>query len=343
MPISYPSGIIQEHKNTRSTASLFDVSHMGQIRLQGRNIAHYIESLSPIDLVNLPEGRQAYSFFTNEAGGIIDDFVAMHIASEYRIIVNAANKQTVLSILNQNKPTHCSVELLDTYSMIALQGPSASSALSQLAPKCRSMSFMDAGILYLDNIQCAVARSGYTGEDGFEISVQSSHIEHLARKLLEIEGVHPAGLGARDTLRLEAGLCLHGNDISPEISPVEAGLSWAIPATRRTGGRRAGGFPGAEPILSMLKRGSKQIRIGLMVNDRIPVRAKTLLETKSGIQIGKVTSGGFGPSVGIPIALAYVDTSATEVGSRLDAIVRNKRIEVTVAPLPFVPLRYYRN
>ena len=235
MPLNYPTGIIQEHKHTRESASLFDVSHMGQIRLVGRRAAAYLESTAPADIVGLAPGRQCYSYLTNHTGGIIDDFMVMNINSGYQMIVNAANTFSDLDVLQEACGRGCAVEHLSTHSLIALQGPFAAGALAEIAPEISDMRFMDVRTLELSGAPCTVSRSGYTGEDGFEISIPSECVEFLARALLQISGVQPAGLGARDSLRLEAGLCLHGNDIGPQISPVEANIAWAIPKVRRRG------------------------------------------------------------------------------------------------------------
>jgi aminomethyltransferase len=343
MPLNYPTGIIQEHNHTRQSASLFDVSHMGRILITGKDSTKSIESVSPIDLVGLSPGRQVYSFFTNSAGGIVDDFMAMNIDSTYQLIVNAANTSIDLDLLKTHAQSNCKIALVETHSLIALQGPYASTALSNLSPECSKMSFMDVRTLLLDGTLCTVSRSGYTGEDGFEIAAPSEDIECLTQTLLEIPGIAPAGLGARDTLRLEAGLCLHGKDISPQISPVEANIAWAIPAARRNGGIREGGFPGARPIFSLLEKGSSRFRVGIEPHGRTPLRSLTPLQTRNGRIVGEITSGSFGPSVQKPIAVAYVDISEKEPGTALHAIVRGKRLNATVVTLPFVETRYHQN
>jgi aminomethyltransferase len=343
MPLNYPTGIIQEHKHTRKSASLFDVSHMGQIRVVGDRAAACLESTAPADIIGLAPGRQCYSYLTNHAGGIADDFIVMNINSGYQLVVNAANTFSDLDILQEACRRGCEVEHLSTHSLIALQGPLASGALAQIAPEISHMRFMDVRAVELGGSPCTISRSGYTGEDGFEISIPSDSVESLARALLQIPGIRPAGLGARDSLRLEAGLCLHGNDIGPQISPVEANIAWAIPKVRRKGGAREGGFPGAAPVLSMLAEGPPRVRVGIRADGRAPVRAQTQLETSVGKAAGEVTSGGFGPSIGGPVAMAYVDPKWASPGTQLWAIVRNKHLPVTVAPLPFVPLRYHRS
>ena len=343
MPLNYPTGIIQEHKHTRELASLFDVSHMGQIRLIGSSAATCLESVAPTDIIDLAPGRQCYSYLTNHVGGIVDDFMVMNINSGYQMVVNAANKFSDLDVLREGCRRGCAVEHLSTHSLIALQGPFAVTALAQLAPQISEMRFMDVRTLQLDGTPCTVSRSGYTGEDGFEISICSDSVESLTRALLQISGVQPAGLGARDSLRLEAGLCLHGNDIGPQISPVEANIAWAIPKVRRRGGIREGGFPGAASILSMLDAGPPRVRVGIRTDGRAPVRAQAPLETSDGKAVGEVTSGGFGPSIGGPVAMAYVAPEWAPPGTQLWAIVRNKRLPVAVTSLPFVPLRYHRS
>ena len=301
------------------------------------------ESTAPADIIGLAPGRQCYSYLTNHAGGIVDDFMVMNINSGYQMVVNAANTFSDLDVLREACEGDCTVEHLNTHSLIALQGPFAATALAEITPEITSMRFMDVRTLNLGGALCTISRSGYTGEDGFEISTPSECVEFLARALLQISGVQPAGLGARDSLRLEAGLCLHGNDIGPQISPVEASIAWAIAKTRRRGGIREGGFPGATPLLSMLDDGPPRMRVGIRTDGRAPVRAQTPLETPDGKPAGEVTSGGFGPSVGWPVAMAYVVPKWALLRSQLCAIVRNKRLPVTVAPLPFVPLRYHRS
>ena len=342
MPLHYTTGIIQEHKHTREAVSLFDVSHMGQILISGEHAGKYLESVAPANILGLASGRQCYSYLTNDGGGIIDDLIIINVGPSYLLIVNAANKHTDLTMLREHCRINCEVELDKNRSLLALQGPSAESSLCRLAPETSRMAFMDICSVELAGISCIVARSGYTGEDGFEISTPSDQVESLARTLLQLPSVRPAGLGARDSLRLEAGLCLHGNDINPEISPVEADIGWAIPKIRRRGGQRAGGFPGADHILSMLDEGPSRIRVGIQATGRTPVRAQTRLETLNGQFAGEVTSGGFGPSVGGPVAMGYVRPSLAMPGTQLQAIVRNKQLLVTVEKLPFVPLRYHR-
>jgi aminomethyltransferase len=343
MPLNYPTGIIQEHKHTRDAASLFDVSHMGQIRLVGSRAAACLESVAPADIIGLTPGRQCYSYLTNDAGGIVDDFMVMNINSGYQIIVNAANTYSDLHLLKEVCGRGCEVEHLDTYSLIALQGPSAAAALSELAPETSDMRFMDVRTLELNGMSCTISRSGYTGEDGFEISISSDSVESLTRALLQFPGIQPAGLGARDSLRLEAGLCLHGNDIGPQISPVEANIAWAIPKVRRKGGLREGEFPGATAILSLLNGGPSRVRVGIRTDGRAPVRAHTQLESHDGECVGEVTSGGFGPSIGGPVAMGYVAPKWAPPGTRLWAIVRDKHLPVTITSLPFVNLRYHRS
>jgi aminomethyltransferase len=269
--------------------------------------------------------------------------MVMNINSGYQMVVNAANTFADLDVLREACGHSCAVEHLSTHSLIALQGPFAATALREMAPEISDMRFMDVRILELDGAPCTISRSGYTGEDGFEISTPSDSVDSLARALLQISGIQPAGLGARDSLRLEAGLCLHGNDIGPQISPVEANIAWAIPKLRRRGGIREGGFPGAAPVLSMLDDGPPRVRVGIRTDGRAPVRAQALLETSDGKPAGEVTSGGFGPSIGGPVAMAYVAPNWALPGTRLWAIVRNKHLPVAVTPLPFVPLRYHRS
>ena len=342
MPVHYPTGIIAEHLNVRTQAGLFDVSHMGQIRITGEKTPEWLETLLPTDIVGLKEGAQRYSFLTTETGGILDDLMVYRLRDEYCLVVNAANKDTDVAFLEENAIPGIEITLNEDRALLALQGPQAATALESIAPGAAKLGFMQAAQIKVADRPCFVTRSGYTGEDGFEISIDRISVSELASLLLTLEGVTPIGLGARDTLRLEAGLCLHGNDIGPDTTPIEAGLQWAIPACRRSGGERAGGFPGAERILSEIEQGASRVRVGIRPDGKAPVRAHAPLLTPDGVHVGEVTSGGFGPSLSAPIAMAYVPASLSEAGGTLEAQVRNKTLSVTVCGLPFVPHRYHR-
>ena len=342
MPIHYSAGIISEHHHVRSRASLFDVSHMGQIRIGGGQAASWLETLLPADLIDLKTGVQRYSFLTTDSGGILDDLMVYRLKDEYCLVVNAANKGVDLSFLKDRLIAGVVINHEEDSALLALQGPQAASALEPIAPEIRHLAFMRAAEMRIAGVDCCVTRSGYTGEDGFEISIHKDSAPELARTLLALAGVEPAGLGARDTLRLEAGLCLHGNDIGRDTTPIEAGLHWAIPACRRSGGDRAGGFPGAERILSEIEHGPARTRIGIRPDGKAPVRAHAPLLTPDGMDAGEVTSGGFGPSLSAPIAMAYVPTELAKPGWTLHAQVRNKNLPVTVCQLPFVPHRYHK-
>ena len=342
MPIHYPSGIISEHHQVRSRAGLFDVSHMGQIWVGGNQAATWLETLLPADLINLEAGAQRYSFLTNDSGGILDDLMVYRLKDEYCLVVNAANKEADLLLLQERVTAGVFIDPREDFALLALQGPQAAAALGSIAPAVKHLAFMTASEIRIAGMECCVTRSGYTGEDGFEISTHETSALGLARALLALDGVEPAGLGARDTLRLEAGLCLHGNDIGPRTSPVEAGLSWAIPASRRSGGVRAGAFPGAERILKEIEQGPSQKRVGIQPLGKAPVRAHARLLAPDNTVAGEVTSGGFGPTVGAPIAMAYLPSTFAEAGTTLEAQVRNKALPVTVCRLPFVPHRYHQ-
>ena len=350
MPLHYPTGILTEHLHTRAAAGLFDISHMGQIAmrpLSGRldDAARALETLVPIDVIGIGEGRQRYALFTNPAGGVLDDLMIANRGDHLLLVVNAACKTADLAHLRQHLAQTCKIDPLPDRALIGLQGPLAETALARLAPAIATMRFMDVRRMSILGADCEVSRSGYTGEDGFEISIAADRAEALAHALCEDNSVMPIGLGARDSLRLEAGLCLYGSDLDPTTTPVMASLEWAIGRVRRIGGSRAGGFPGAEIILRQIAEGAPRRRVGLKVEDRVPVRAGAKLYTDevSASTIGTVTSGGFGPTVQAPIAMGYVDRSFTTIGERIFGEVRGKRIALRVCGLPFVPHRYKRN
>jgi aminomethyltransferase len=349
MPVQYPTGIIKEHLHTRAAAGLFDVSHMGQIALRPRSgriddAARALETLVPVDVLGLAPGRQRYAFFTNGSGGVLDDLMVSNQGDHLTLVVNAARKDADESYLRAHLSDVCVVEAMSNQALIALQGPQAEAALTPIAPDVRPMRFMDVRTISLFGGTCTVSRSGYTGEDGFEISVEANKVEEFCAVLLKDNTVAPAGLGARDSLRLEAGLCLYGSDLDPGVTPVEAALEWAIQKTRRRGGQRAGRFPGADVILSQLEHGTARRRVGLMPEGRALVRggAPVFLEEGGAAPIGIITSGGFGVSLGVPIAMGYVPVLQASPGARLFAEVRGKRLPVRVCELPFIALGYKR-
>ncbi|TCO79258.1 aminomethyltransferase [Plasticicumulans lactativorans] len=342
MPVQYPAGILKEHLHCRAQAGLFDVSHMGQVRLAGAEAAAALETLVPVDIVDLPLGQQRYALFTDERGGILDDLMVVREPDGLFLVVNAACKAQDLAHLRTQLGARCDVDELADRALLALQGPAAGAVLERLAPAVVGMVFMTARRVDVAGIPCLVTRSGYTGEDGFEISVPAAQAEALARALLAAPEVAPIGLGARDSLRLEAGLCLYGHDIDTTTTPVEAALLWAMQKVRRSGGARAGGFPGADVILRQLAEGVARKRVGLVGEGKQPVREGAELSTADGRPVGRVTSGGFGPSAGRPVMLGYVETACAEPGTALVASVRGKAVAVTVCRTPFVPQRYYR-
>ncbi|MEM1074056.1 MAG: glycine cleavage system aminomethyltransferase GcvT [Pseudomonadota bacterium] len=347
MPVQYPMGVMQEHLHTRAKAGLFDVSHMGQVLVSGPSweaVALAFEALVPMDVLSLADGRQRYGLFTNEAGGIEDDLMFARRGDALYVVVNAACKAADLARMQSGMPDEITVTELTGHALLALQGPVASSVIATLDPDAAGMRFMDVAPLDLSGHSVWASRSGYTGEDGFEISVTTEEAETLARRLIDDADVAPIGLGARDSLRLEAGLCLYGQDIDVETGPVAAGLGWSIQKVRRPGGARAGGFPGADAIFAEMAETPPQRRVGLIPVGRAPMRAGVALydASEAGSKVGQVTSGGFGPSVGGPVAMGYVADAFSETGHVLWGEVRGKRLEVHVTPLPFVPARFKR-
>ena len=346
MPVQYPAGLMAEHLYCRASAALFDVSHMGQLRLSGDDTAAALESLLPIDVIGMADGQQRYGFLTNEHGGILDDLMltrsGLGDATEWLLIVNAANKAADTALLQSRIGHRCTVQPRPDLALLALQGPQAVTALARLNPAVAGLGFMTGSAVTLNGAPCFVTRSGYTGEDGFEISVPVEHAEALARALLAQPEVRPAGLGARDTLRLEAGLCLHGNDIDAQTTPVEADLLWAIQKVRRAGGARAGGYPGAATIDAQIAAGPARRRVGLAGIDRAPVRPGTAIVSADGAALGTVTSGTLAPTANRPIAIAYLPTAYTAPDHEVYAEVRGKRLPVRVTALPFVSHRYVR-
>ena len=342
MPVNYPGGIIAEHKHCRESAALFDVSHMGQLRLVGDDAAKALESLVPVDVVDLAVGKQRYAFFTNANGGILDDLMVTRRANDLFVVVNAACKDADIRHLVIHIGHRCTVQPLPDRALLALQGPKAVVALRKLNPAVAELTFMSGAAVQLAGADCYVTRSGYTGEDGFEISVPADRAEALARALLALPEVKPAGLGARDTLRLEAGLCLYGHDINDTTTPVEAGLTWAIQKVRRPGGARAGGYPGRAAIEAQLATGPTLKRIGLLGLERMPVREGATIVDGQGHKLGHVTSGTLSPTVNQPIAMAYLAANHAQPHHEVYAEVRGKRVPMRVCPMPFTPHRYHR-
>ena len=346
MPVQYPAGLMAEHKHTRNAAGLFDISHMGQLRLVGPDAAAAFETLMPVDVIGLAPGKQRYGLLLNDEGGILDDLMFFNEGNDSLfVIVNGACKVADIAHIQARIGQRCQVLPLPDQALLALQGPQAGAVLARLAPGSEKLVFMTGGTLSIGGIPVFATRSGYTGEDGFEISVAATDADRLARLLLAQPEVMPIGLGARNSLRLEAGLCLYGSDIDTTTTPVEAALTWAIQKVRRTGGERAGGFPGAHKVLAQLEGGTgapARKRVGLVALDRVPVRDGTLLQTPDGKDIGQVTSGLLGPTVDQPVAMGYVATAHATPGTRVHAIVRGKPVPMEVRPMPFVPARYYR-
>jgi aminomethyltransferase len=344
MPVQYPAGLMAEHQQTRNSAGLFDVSHMGQLRLVGADAAKAFETLMPVDVQDLAVGKQRYGLLLTDEGTIIDDLMFVNRGDDLFVIVNGACKDGDIAHLQQEIGARCQVIPLPDRGLLALQGPKAVDALKRIVPGVEKLVFMTGGRYDWKGADLFITRSGYTGEDGFEISVPGDRAEALAREILAQPEVKPIGLGARNSLRLEAGLCLYGNDIDTTTTPVEAGLNWAMQKVRRTGGARAGGFPGADKVLGQLDgtQPPQRKRVGLIALERIPVREHTELQDEAGARIGEVTSGLLGPSVDKPVAMGYVTPEHAAVGSKVFALVRGKRVPMEVSAMPFVPNRYYR-
>ena len=346
MPVQYPAGVMAEHLHVRARTGLFDVSHMGQVVLRPKGsmerLGLALERLMPVDVLGLAEGRQRYGLFTSESGGILDDLMFANRGRDYLLVVNAARKAHDFAHLAAHLADEAEIDIQEGRALLALQGPQAAAALEVPLPEIAAMRFMD--VLELDTLFGAlwISRSGYTGEDGFEISVPVAAVEDFARALLALDGVAPIGLGARDSLRLEAGLCLYGHDIDETTSPVEADLTWAIQKARRPGGAREGGFPGASRILAELANGPERRRVGLRPEGRAPMREGVALFAPDGTALGEITSGGFGPSVGAPVAMGYVAAAFAGEGTALEAELRGKKLPVVVAPTPFQPTHYKR-
>ncbi|MEQ1593889.1 MAG: glycine cleavage system aminomethyltransferase GcvT [Casimicrobium sp.] len=344
MPVQYPLGVLKEHLHTRAHAGLFDVSHMGQVELHGSDAAAALETLVPVDVIGLASGKQRYALFTNDAGGILDDLMIFNTGSYLHLVVNAACKAQDIAHLKAKIGDRCELRVRDDLALLALQGPGAKAALAGVAVGEIPAVFMAGGRVRLAGIDCLVTRTGYTGEDGFEISVPAAQCEALAKALLAQPNVQPIGLGARDSLRLEAGLCLYGHDLDTTTTPVEASLLWAMQKVRRAGGERAGGFPGANAILGQLDNPTnvKRKRVGLKPDGRAPIREGVELHDAGGAKIGVVTSGGFGPTVNGPVIMAYVDAAHAAPGTKMNAMLRGTPTPVTVVAMPFAPHGYKR-
>ncbi len=349
MPVQFAPGVLREHLHTRASAGLFDVSHMGQIALHAKSgkvedASRALERLVPADIVAVAPGRQRYAQFTNDTGGILDDLMVANFGSHLFVVVNASCKAEDEAHLRAHLSDSCIIEPLPHRALLALQGPAAEAVLAKYCAEAPGMRFMDAGPHRVMDIDCFVSRSGYTGEDGFEISVPADRAEALATALLENSDVLPIGLGARDSLRLEAGLCLYGHDIDTATTPVEAALEWSIQKSRRNGGARAGGFSGADIILSQFEKGAPRRRVGLKPEGRTPVRegAPLFADAESNDRIGAVTSGGFGPSLNAPIAMGYLPATQATEGGTVFAEVRGQRLPLRVSSMPFVPNTYKR-
>lgn len=339
LPVQYAGGgIMAEHQNARESAALFDVSHMGQVRLTGADRVAALEALVPTDIAGLAVGNTRYSFFTNETGGILDDLMITQAEDCLILVINAACKDADIAHLRANLKGDVQLEVLEGLSLLALQGPKSAEVLAQWAPEAATMPFMSTRDITLAGVECRVSRSGYSGEDGYEIAMASEQAETFARALLAHEAVSPSGLGARDSLRLEAGLCLYGNDIDTTTTPIEAGLTWAIQKRRRA----EGGFPGAEVIQGQLADGVSRKRVGLQPEGRAPCREGTELTDDSGRVIGTITSGGFGPTAGGPVAMGYLETAFAKTGTIVQAMVRGKARPCQVVKMPIVAHSFYR-
>jgi aminomethyltransferase len=338
MPVQFADGVLKEHLHTRADAGLFDVSHMGQLYLHGADAAAALETLVPGDIQGLAPGRTRYTQFTNDSGGILDDLMVTKADGRLFVVVNAACKAADIALLRDGLPASVAVEPLEDRALIALQGPSAASVLSRFSPPVAGMPFMSSIETAILGSECIVGRCGYTGEDGFEISVPTAAASSVAEALLAEEAVAPIGLGARDSLRLEAGLCLYGHDIDATTTPVEADLLWSIGKRRRA----EGGFPGDAAIRRQIENGPPRKRVGIRPDGRAPAREGTRITDTAGAEIGAVTSGGFGPTIGGPVSMGYVTSDSAKQGTPILLEVRNKALAAAVAALPFTPQRYYR-
>lgn len=338
MPVQYKDGVLKEHLHTRAAAGLFDVSHMGQARLHGAKSAEALETLVPGDIAGLGAGNMRYTLFTNDAGGILDDLMVTHCGDVLYLVVNAACKDADFAHLQSNLPDN-RLEIIEDHALLALQGPKAAEVLARYIPAVRHMVFLTGAASHINDIPCFITRSGYTGEDGFEISIPAAEADAFARLLLSEDEVMPIGLGARDSLRLEAGLCLYGNDIDETTTPVEAALNWTIGKRRRA----EGGFPGADVILGQIKDGTARRRVGLKPEGRAPARGGTEIQGLDGNTAGTVTSGGFGPSIDGPVAMGYVRTDLAEPGTKVNLMVRGKALAAEVVKPPFIKQNYVKD
>lgn len=343
MPVQYPLGVKKEHIQTRESAGLFDVSHMGQVLLKGTHAAAALEKLVPVDIIDLPVGKQRYALFTNEQGGIMDDLMVSNLGDRLFVVVNAACKEQDIAHMRANLGSDVEIEVLEDRALLALQGPKAAEALARIQPDVASMVFMDSREIVIDGVDCLIGRAGYTGEDGYEISIPADKAQQIARLLLAQPEIEAIGLGARDSLRLESGLCLYGHDIDPTTTPVEAALLWAISKNRRADGERAGGFPGAEIILEQIQtKAVSRKRVGLIGQGKAPIREGAELVNAQGEKVGVVTSGSFGPTIGVPVAMGYVASEYAVLETEVFALVRGKQLPMNVAKAPFVEQRYFR-
>lgn len=343
MPVQYPLGVKKEHLHTRDQSGLFDVSHMGQVKLTGANAAAALEKLVPVDIIDLPVGKQRYAIFTNEEGGIMDDLMVTNYGDWIYVVVNAACKEQDIAHMRAHLGDDVEVEVLEDRALIAVQGPKTAEAIGRIQPAVHDLVFMDSREMQIDGVDCFVSRSGYTGEDGYEISIPSSDAERLVKLFLEQPEIEAIGLGARDSLRLESGLCLYGNDIDQTTTPVEGSLLWAISKVRRADGERAGGFPGADKIYEQIaEKNYTRKRVGLLSEGRAPIREGSELFNADGEKIGTVTSGSFGPTVNQPVAMGYVETAYSALETEVFAEVRGKKLPMKVARAPFIEQRYYR-
>ena len=343
MPVQYPLGVKKEHLHTRNQAGLFDVSHMGQVKLTGANAAAALETLVPVDIIDLPVGKQRYALFTNIDGGIMDDLMVANYGDWIYVVVNAACKEQDIAHMRANLGDDVKLEVLDDRELIAIQGPTAAAALARIQPEVADMVFMDSREMSIDGVDCIISRSGYTGEDGYEISIPSADAERLTRLFLAQPEIEAIGLGARDSLRLESGLCLYGHDLDNSTTPLEGSLIWAISACRRAGGERAGGFPGADKILDQISNKNwTRKRVGLLGAGRAPIREGAELFDAEGNKIGMVTSGTYGPTIEAPVAMGYVETAFSALDTQVFAEVRGKKLPMTVSRMPFIEQRYFR-
>ncbi len=337
MPVQYPAGVLSEHNHTRASASLFDVSHMGQVHLIGAKATEALETLVPGDIAALTTGRTRYTMFTNDKGGILDDLMVTQQGEYLYLVVNAGCKDADIAHMQSKLSSMCEIKVMEDRALLALQGPKSAEVLSRFAAPARHMDFMSSAKLHISDIECFITRSGYSGEDGYEISVHANDAEDLARLLIAEPEVEPAGLGARDSLRLEAGLCLYGSDIDETTTPIEAGLRWTISKRRR----EQGGFPGADVIQQQLADGPARLRVGIQPEGRAPARGHTEITDTNGNTIGEITSGGFGPTKGGPVAMGYVDSAFAEAGTTVNLTVRGKSLPASVTSTTFVKHNYY--